>query len=439
MADLDSLFCWSFSAREEIAASIREKASLPEEQVQRLLLECRQKHPEASLFYVGTCHRVEVYGAGMDPADVLSLWAQIRGPGFAPYARFHGGLEALRHLIRVASSLESEVLGETQIMGQVRDAATKAREGGHLRGTLDWALQQALRAAKKIRSSTSLGQGLVSVAHVAVDGLSDVFDDLSNKPALVVGAGSMALQAIQRLHRNGLGNITWINRSPEKILAHSLASQCRLDSYERLHDLVWQHPVIVLATRSPEPIVTLGTLRAASRRRDLTLAPGPRVILDLGLPRNADENIHGYKGFYVRNVDEFSNRAEANASERRKTLDQALAILDAELQTIAQAAEIKARGPLLAELEGVLESLKNLGQPQNELENSGQLEYMSRALNAKLLHRLIEELNQVGEPLSSQVLGVLVRAWRQPEQWLKNDPQLKNPPENPPSKLVRIR
>lgn len=443
MSLFDDLFCLSLSARDDIAASVREKASLTAAESEEFLKLLSHQAPAStpgitpSFFYLGTCHRVEIYGHGADPEAVLKLWERAKEVRLGNDIRLHQGVGTLRHLIRVTSSLESEVVGETQITGQMKDAADAARGWGFLRGSLDWCVQQSLRVTKRIRSSTGLGEGTVSVAHVAVDGLMDAFDELETKSALVVGAGPMATQALQRLQRKGIASITWCNRTTNRIRTNPLAADCAIDSFENLHELAWKFPVIITATRSPLPILNLPELRATEKalKRKGQIMPGPRIILDLGLPRNVDEKIHGFSGFYVRNVDEFGNRIEANSQQRLRLVGAAESILEEELNSILKMSEARERGPLLAEFREVLESLKMAPFNQIAVEKNEDFEYVARAIHSKLLHRLIEELDQVGEPLASQILGSLVKAWRQPDQWLTSGPQLKNLPprqkENP--------
>lgn len=437
---LDSLFCWSLSARDGVPAPVRERASLPRDFQDSTLRAWRARvanGEQTPLLFLGTCHRVEVYGANTDPWDVLRQWEDSAGKGaFSGHAQLRTGVDVVKHLIRVASSLESEVLGETQITGQLREAADIGRSDGHLFGLLDWAVQQSLRAAKRIRTETKLGTGTVSVAHVAIDGLSDVFDDLSDKSAIVVGAGPMAIQALQRLHSKGIRHLVWANRTEQTLRDHPLSDLCEITTLDRLPELAWRHPVVVTATASETPLLSRAILEATGKQR--TKCSSPRIVIDLGLPRNVADDVHEYKGFYVRNVDEFGNRALQNTERRKADLGSAEALLAEELQIIAKSSEIKARGPLVGELKAVLERLT---EPKIAVENNQEFEYVPGAFHSKLMHRLIEELDRVGEPHATLVLESLVRAWRQPDQWLQSVPQEKaplkrEPPNLPPPKKV---
>ncbi len=423
--NLNELLVLGLSARAGDSAAIREVASLPSENLEEVMTgwiqRLREINPEAGLMYLGTCHRIEIYAFGVEPEELNRLWLNERGIS-VDMLRSKKGEKAYEHLLRVASSLESEVLGETQITGQVRDSAEWARKRGFIKGPLDRCLQTALKSAKKIRSSTRLGEGVVSVAHVAVDGLQEVFDTLDDKKALVIGAGSMATQAIERLQRRGLRDITWINRTTDKIKNHRLAENCTIENFSNLHELVWKHSVIVAATSSSSPIVKRDDLKKAKPRSDYRCAP--RVLLDLGLPRNIEESIHGFLGFYLRNVDEFGNRVNVATEQRKLSLRQAEGLLDTEVSEFLDLWQSWGRAPLISQLVQNLEALRKSELRNLNLENNPKIEYLTRNIYAKLLHRLIEEINSLDEENSLMVLETLVLAWRQPDRWPEKSPPL---------------
>jgi len=432
MAGIDSLYCWSLSARDGDDVTVRERATLPSEEMDILLQgwaqALRENFEESGLLYLSTCHRVELYAFGGSPEILRELWlTTVKDKGLKP--RFAAGEDALRRLARVTASLDSEVVGETQITGQVRSAADRHRVLGVLRGPLDRVTQFALRTGKRVRSNTRLGEGTVSVAHAAVDGLSDVFDELDGKTALVIGGGTMAEQAIHRLRRNGITTITWVNRTRARLENSPLAAECRIEDFSRLHELAWQHSVIVAATGSPEPVIKRAGLGACSALIR-SVAPGPRVVLDLGLPRNVESQIHGFSQFYVRNVDEFSTRIHENTERRRGELAKAEALLEHEVQEFLSDFTTRSRGTKIGELYQVLEDFRLSELAQNELEKNSKIEYLSRNFNAKLLHRLVAEIESLDDPQSHQVLDVLLRAWRQAEQWPGSHLKQKHPRGN---------
>ncbi len=427
-AGLESFFCWSFNSRSGASASLRERVNLSPEQQATLLPEWldkfRQSDPEASLLYIGTCHRVEIYGYAIDPNELLARWADLRDPQLAK-VDFFQGVDAYLRMVRVAASLESEVLGETQITGQVKDALERARQLDTLHGLLDRSTQHALRAAKRIRTETSLGEGTVSVAHVAVDGLLDVFEDIQDKPVLVVGAGDMALQALDRILKLGARHVTWINRSRAKIEAHAFARYCAIADFERLPELIWAHAITVTATGAPHAILRLPELWACQALTKDAL-PEPRVLLDLGLPRNVDEKIHRRLGFLVRNVDEFRDRAKSNIEKRKRNLSEAEKILSEERSAFLRLWAQWGRGSLVAELYKVIEEITEHELAPFPLEERAKIGYGVKGIYTKMMHQLLQSLDGLDEASAQQVLEALVLAWRQPDRWQKQPPEAKS-------------
>ncbi len=424
IVDINHFFCYSLSAKDGHSASQREKVAITEDKQNIILAQWKQRllnDPNASFFYLGTCHRIECYGFGIAPNELKQMWSIHSERAALDEAKYYCGLDAYEHLVRVSASLESEVLGETQIAGQLKDALVHAKEMGTLRGALDRLSQQALRAAKRVRRETSLGEGTVSVAHIAVDGIRDFFDNFESKKALVVGAGAMAMQALERLKKMGVERITWMNRSLEKIQHHPLATHCQIAPLEDLHRLCSEQAIIVLATASSEVLLKRCELektlaQSKLERRKKQSAP-LKVVLDLGLPRNVDPEIHEFYNFYVRNVDEFSNRVEQNKSIRSTQMLKAEQIVDEEVQLFLKLWNNWSRSAPVSELYRVLEGFRVRELEHLGLDNSPEIEYVTRGLFARLLHRLLEEVEDAEDPLATEVLDTLARAWRQDQEW----------------------
>jgi len=418
--ELDSLVCLSLSSKSNFSASEREQASVPADprlraSVFKTWLEDFRtlSGEEASLVYLATCHRIEFYTFGISANEVLSRWAELCGQSVLQ-AECKTGLDAYEHLIRVTSSLASEVLGETQITGQIRQAFDEAKSQGWLRGPLQRIFDEALRVTKRVRAETRIGTGTVSVAHVAIDGVLDVFDGLSDKRVLVVGAGSMAEQALQRLMKIGVGSVTWINRTRERILANPLSSYCQILEFSELPRLAWENAVIVLATSSESPLLRLDEVKDAKKRREEPWE-GPRIIVDLGLPRNADEKLHGHENFWVRNVDEFRDIVDSGNRQRREALKVAEKIVLDERLSFANLWNHWEQGLLISELFKATNLLIEEELAQLSLEERPKIEYRVRNVYAKLMHQLLSHVRSLGEAESRQALETLNMAWGQSE------------------------
>jgi len=450
LPNIQQLHCFGLSVRAGDAASDREKVALSREgDAQVSILKSFLKLTgddvgEASLLYLETCHRIEIYSWNLDQYQLIQAWLHQRGLNYES-KRVLKGVDAFEHLVRVTSSMDSEVLGETQITGQVKTSAQFCRDHLLLKGNLDRILQQAFRISKKIRSLTSLSQGTVSVAHSAIDGLSDIFDSLKGKSALLIGAGAMAMQALERLRNSGVSQLTWSNRSLDKIQALAVNHRCLIAPFEERHTLAWSHDVIVVATASHQPIMLKKKLENAQANAPEKF-PDLRVILDLGLPRNVEPEVAQIDGFFLRNVDEFKDRAEKGNQLRRQALDSAELILKEELEAFIKTLENWGKAPLIGQLYQQFELFRTeLCQEQIGLEKSEEFEYILRGTFAKILHRLVEELDQLDESHSQAVMETLIRAWRPSPEWqLKNqdldrqkEPQELLPKEKSAIKLKR--
>jgi glutamyl-tRNA reductase len=415
----EAFFCLSFSARAGHSASKREIARLSEEALgltlDNWLHEFRKTQAQASLLYLSTCHRVEIYAYLIDPEALKDLWRQA-GCSIVGEAQIYQSEAALEQFIRVASSLESEVLGETQITGQFKEAFKKAQEEDWLRGACLKLCSEALGVAKRIRTECFAHLGTVSIAHVAVDGSDDFFEKFHDKKALVVGAGPMAKQALERLRTKGFSQISWMNRSAERIEAEARRLSLQTLPFKELHRRVWEHDITVLATRSSTSI--LDRERLASER-SLHALNGPKVLLDLGLPRNVDPQVHGFSGFYLRNVDAFNNLAQFNEKKRKEYVVLAEKILWAEKQRLLLLLDKEKTKTLLQELMDVVETRKREDAERFLVENNPKIEYITTKIYSNLLHGILKELEKLDDEESKQVLDTLIAAWRRSNRWQK--------------------
>lgn len=439
--EMDSLVCVSLSSKSNFAASEREQASVPADPKLRnsifrsWLADFRARSgDDVSLVYLATCHRIEFYTYGIAPEELLARWTELCGQSVLKADQMTG-LDAYEHLLRVTSSLASEVLGETQITGQIRKAFEEAKTRGWLKGPLQRVFDEALRVTKRVRAETKIGTGTVSVAHVAIDGVLDVFEGLADKRVLVVGAGSMADQAIQRLMKVGAGSLTWVNRTRERLLNNPLSSYCQIVDFQELPRLAWEHAVIVLATSSESPILRLDEVRNAKKRREDPWN-GPRIVLDLGLPRNADERLHGFEDFWVRNVDEFRDLVDSGSRQRREALKAAEKIIETERAAFARLWNHWEQGILIGELFKSTNIIIEEELSQLSLEDRPKIEYMVRNVYAKLMHQLLSHLRSLDETEAKQALETLNLAWGQSEtSWLRQvqelDQKTQNLPLNP--------
>jgi glutamyl-tRNA reductase len=469
------LFCWSWSVKEGNTAEDRERFTMDFESEtqseQEGAVKSRAKfimaqNPEARYFFLQTCHRVELYGWGVDPLVAFQYFWPFSKPSQTQVKKIEGD-QAFRHLLRVVSSLESEVLGETQITSQIKDALDKNIRIGWLRFPLNRIIETALASSKKIRRETGIGEGTVSVAHASIEGLSDTFDTLKNKKVMVVGAGSMAIQAIEKFLDRGVREINWLNRTRERIQNHPLAQklEVRIQNFDDRYFLLPFHDVVFVATGAPQfvfeknkflnsPLCPLERflektvndyenqiltrpLKASKSAANLT------ILLDLGLPRNVDPEIHGLLNTYVRNVDEFRSYTDASKNERIQKALESSPVIDSEVSEFKKISAFWRFNKEIGEIFKGVEIVKQFEiNKQVGLEKNEKIEYIVQSIYAKLMHRLKNEIENLiensDETLAQSIMDILSKAWRHPEQWLQKNqstqrqPEPKNPSPSPP-------
>lgn len=356
------------------------------------------------VMFLSTCNRVEVIGlpkpspnresALESASDAIRevLRDQIGAKSVADLASWlyeKRGDEAVRHIFRVAASLDSMVLGEPQILGQVKDAFDAAVTVGALRNNLSRCVHRAFSVAKRVRSETQIGAGLVSISSVAVELTRRIFGDLGSSTVLLVGAGEMAEQAAKSLGK-GANSIRVCNRSFDRAAALASTFGGTAAPLDKLEAELVVSDVIVASTASKQFVITKELVkRVMKQRKGRTL-----FFIDIAVPRNVDPTIHELDNVYVYNIDDLEAEVAENLKARQKEVAMAEAIVEAELNSWASwarglnvsptvvALRARTRGVLISELErSFAQRLKHLG----EGDRAALVQMMESAAN-KLLH-----------------------------------------------------
>jgi glutamyl-tRNA reductase len=358
--------------------------------------------PEAAL--VSTCNRTELYVAG--PADsshelarpVLNWLAEqggISGGQLLDHSYVMEDRAAARHAFRVASGLDSMVLGEPQILGQMKQAVRVADEAGMLGTTLHQLFQRSFAVAKEVRTSTEIGAHSVSMAAAAVRLAGQLFEDLHRIKVLFVGAGEMIELVATHFEAKGLRSIALANRTLER--GERLASRfggeaLRLsDMPGRLHEF----DAIVSCTASTLPIIGLGAVERALKARRRR----PMFMVDLAVPRDIEPEVAHLDDVYLYTVDDLSSLVQTAGEKRQAAVQQAEAIIDAGVQSFAHWLDQRAAVPLIQALKrqaddwGAIEIARARralarGEPSEKV-----LEALARGLTHKMLHGTLAELH----------------------------------------------
>ena len=315
--------------------AVREALAFEGPRLDEGLRALKAAHPEAEFVILSTCNRVELYSAG-EPAHVPAVGAltdflaRFHGrpaDSFLPHLIDHHDEGAVAHLFRVAASLESLVLGEGQILGQVKSALQAADARKAAGPILHRVFEQSLRVGKLVRDATGMAQGKLSIASVAVDVAKDVFGTFGDKTVLVIGAGKMGDLTLQHLKGLAPGRILITNRDPARAAAAAARHGGEAVPFDRLNQALIEADLVVSTTAADRPIVTFDQYARVMRARRNRLA----LILDIAVPRDFDPRIDAIEQVQLYNVDDLQAVTEQNRQSRRRGADLAHAMIEAEI------------------------------------------------------------------------------------------------------------
>jgi glutamyl-tRNA reductase len=352
---------------------------------------------------LSTCNRTELYAApGPGAAGEGGIAARLTAA--RPQLRVDvdgilyesAGTGAVRHLVRVACGLDSMVLGESEILSQVKEAHRIAREAGTAGPLLDRVVPAALRVSRRAREETGIHRGVTSVPGAALVLAKRHFADLSAARVLVVGAGQ-AGRIGARLFAGEHPRALWIcNRTPERGVDVAAEVRAATWSWQCIDGALAEVDVVLCAVRAPEPVITYEALRAASRRR----AGRMLVCLDIGVPRNVDPRARDLEGVFLHDIDALERLVEQNKDRRRAEVEKVEAMVEEAIVRMLLGEEKRAAEPLVAEIRRSLEELR-----ARELERSlrhfapeqrEHLERLTRSLMDKAFHAPMQSVRDMG-------------------------------------------
>jgi glutamyl-tRNA reductase len=345
---------------------LRERACFTEDEVPGALERIRESTRASEALILATCNRVEILTRTTDgpsiAGDIRAFLAAERGIDVSVIDRHvyvHEGSDAVRHIFSVACGLDSIVLGEPQILGQLKRSFAIAREAGSTGAVLDRLLQHALSAARRVRTSKGISRHAVSVAYVATHLARTIFDGLEGRSALLIGAGKMTELAARHLAANGVSDLTVANRTYARAstLAESLGGVAiPWDDFPRELSRV---DIVLTGTGAVVPVVTREQVRAALGAR----RGRPLFIVDIAVPRDVEPAVHDLPGVYLYDVDDLQGIADEGLEERRRAAHEARRMLDVEVVSFDRWRQAVDLGPTIAALS---EHLHGVGRDEIE-------------------------------------------------------------------------
>jgi glutamyl-tRNA reductase len=384
---------------------VREKLAFDEAQRSAALRGVRERFTNCEVVLLCTCNRVELYvatDADAPPtfAALTEFLAQARGVAAQEFSSFlyhKTDRAAVAHLFSVASSLDSMVLGETQILGQVREAYDAACALGTAGALLNPLFQRALAVGKQVLGETTLAQGRMSIASVAVDYARRIFDGFSDKTVLSIGAGKMAGLLLGNLAKLGPGTLLVCNRDAGKAAALAQKFVANAVPFEELAEHLAAADIIVSSTASGIPIITRPLFEAVMRRRRYK----PVYVIDIAVPRDVAPAVGEMENVYLYNLDDLQQAVAATRDQRNGAVDAANQIVSHQVQQYFAGQRAREMGPLIDELFRRSHALaqEELARTLGKLADVSpaqrrQLEDLARRIVNKLLHDPIQMLRQ---------------------------------------------
>ena len=398
--------------------AVRERVVFHVERLRDALVELKRSLAREAAI-LSTCNRTELYVAGEEP-EALARWLaqyhHLQPEGLQQYLYTLPSEQAVRHAFRVASGLDSMVLGEPQILGQMKEAARAAQSAGTLGTVLHKLFQRSFAVAKEVRTTTRIGASSVSMASAAVKLAARLFPSLKDQRVLFIGAGEMIELCATHFAAQAPARITVANRTLERAerLAHRFnghAIELRTLA-EHLHD----HDVIVTCTASSLPILGKGLVERALRARRRR----PIFMVDLGVPRDIEQEAGELDDVFLYTVDDLADIVSSNLDARRSAVEQAEAIIDTQVGQFMHWMQVRSSVPLIRSLreraeEARLHELERARRLLARGEDPARvLDALSHGLANKLLHPPTQALNEASDDERQALAETLARLYRVP-------------------------
>jgi len=387
---------------------IREQVFIPEAGVGECIRRLVDRDLIESGMLLSTCNRTELYAVASPEAtadrllESFGLWPHaLPFEAWRRYAYQLSDEEAVAHFFRVASGLDSMVIGEAQILGQIKKALVAARQAGALDARLEIIARGAIRAAKRTRHETGIGRRPVSVSHAAVAAAANVLGDLNGRHVLLIGAGEMSEVALRLLRKQRIGNVYLASRTFERAdeVAQPLGGQAV--PFDAIDEIIGDVDIILTSSSAPHHVLDAPQVeRFQSRRGGRSL-----LIIDMAVPRDVDPEVAQVSGVHLLNIDDLHTMAESNREERKAWVPAAERIIDDELHTTRLALEARESAPTVEALvhrveqlrDGVLERHLSRVSP-DQVETRDAMRGLADALTARFLHGPVRALRESPDP-----------------------------------------
>ena len=375
---------------------VREKLAFNGPKLEEGLKRFRELPEVHEAIILSTCNRVELYAnvkdnqrAAEEVKTFLSEFHNINRSSLDAGLYIYDGVNAVRHIFRVASSLDSMVVGEPQILGQLKDAFELALSKKTTGILLNKLMKKAISVAKRVRTETRIAENAVSISFAAVELAKKIFTDLSKRVFMLLGAGEMAELAAKHLISSGVKEVLLVNRTYERACDLAKEFNGKPIRFDEFIDEMSRADIVICSTGAPNYIVTKGQMQKVMKERKQRQV----FLIDISVPRNLDPEINDLDNVYLYNVDDLQGVVDSNLFERKKEAEKAEKIIDEELETFLKwqstldsvptiiAIREKAEEIKKEELDKFFHKMPGMGEKEREA-----IEYMAAALINKMIH-----------------------------------------------------
>ena len=405
---------------------VRERLAIPEQALAETLTALRQRAGADEALILSTCNRVEIAVTSDSEAAAGAVRAFLAehttaragaaGSALGEYLYELNDREAIRHIFRVAASLDSMVLGEPQILGQMKAAYAAARAGGTLHGILDDVLTRAFSVAKRIRTETGIGRSAVSVSYAAVELARQIFGDLKGKTVLIVGAGKMSELAARHLHSSGCERILVTNRTHSRAVEMAELFGGQVIDYDGWKPRLAEMDIVLTSSGASEYILHRDELRRALEKR----RNRPVFVIDIAVPRNVDPAVNELENVFLYDIDDLGRAVEQNLKARQREAEEAEQIIEGEIERLIGRWKAREVAPTLVKLQQQLEELARaemervrgkLGALSPQQEEA--LAVYTRGLLNKIAHGPLTEIRRAAaRPEGEETIALIRRMFR---------------------------
>jgi glutamyl-tRNA reductase len=402
---------------------VRERLSFGQGELIPALAQLKKREGVIEGVILSTCNRVEIAVAAEDDTNVdqlvpdfLTATRQIEKGWIEPYLYSFENDEAIRHLFRVAASLDSMVVGEPQILGQLKAAYAAAKAEGTLTGDLETVLTRAFSVAKRVRTETSIGESAVSVSYVAVELARQIFGKLDDSRVMIIGAGKMSELAARHLKRAGASQIFVTNRTHDRAVQMAELFEGSVVEYDGFKNVLPNADIVITSSGAPHYILTKADVRwVIEARRNK-----PIFLIDIAVPRNIEPSVNELDNVFLYDIDDFQSVVDENLRTRMQEAEEAENIVEQEVERMVSRLKAREVTPTIVSLQKQLEQIRSgeLDRVQAKLsdltpEQRAAVEALTRGLVNKIAHGSIAEIRrQAAKPNGIESIEVIRRVFR---------------------------